>query len=75
MANNTLDPILLNAVRKAQCDEETGAALYAFMAKREKDTRNKALREQMSRMKSATPMCGRAFQNSRFTLAVSTCSS
>jgi VIT1/CCC1 family predicted Fe2+/Mn2+ transporter len=48
MANNTLDPILLNAVRKAQCDEETGAALYAFMAKREKDTRNKALLEQMS---------------------------
>ncbi|MDD3335348.1 MAG: VIT1/CCC1 transporter family protein [Eubacteriales bacterium] len=37
-----------DAVRKAQVDEGTGAELYAFMAKREKNAENKRLLEQMS---------------------------
>ena len=37
-----------DAIRKAQIDEETGAALYAFMAKREKKPENKRLLEQMA---------------------------
>lgn len=43
-----ISPELMKAVEKAQADEELGAALYAFMAKREKNAENKRLLEQMS---------------------------
>ena len=44
-----LTPELMNTVRKAQIDEETGAVLYAYMAKREKNPENRRLLEQMAR--------------------------
>lgn len=40
---------LLETVRKAQKEEEQGAILYAFMAKREKNENNKKLLEQMAK--------------------------
>ena len=40
---------LMKLVQKAQRDEEEGAILYAFMAKREKNEENKKLLEQMSK--------------------------
>ena len=40
---------LMKLVKKAQIDEEQGAILYAFMAKREKNEENKKLLEQMSK--------------------------
>lgn len=43
-----MNQILMKAVRKAQVDEETGARLYAFMSKREKDAHNKSLLNRMS---------------------------
>lgn len=42
-------PALLKRIRKAQVDEENGAALYAFMAGREKDPENKRLLTQMAK--------------------------
>jgi len=41
-------PELLNAIRKAQKDEETGVLLYAFMAGREKNSANRDILETMS---------------------------
>lgn len=43
-----IDADLMSAIEKAQMDEEIGAAVYAFMAQREKDPRNKELLEQMA---------------------------
>lgn len=40
---------LIKIIKKAQIDEETGAILYDFMAKREKNKENKKLLEQMSK--------------------------
>ena len=40
---------LMKLVQKAQREEEEGAILYAFMAKREKNEENKKLLEQMSK--------------------------
>jgi len=40
---------LMKLVKKAQIDEEQGAILYKFMAKREKNEENKKLLEQMSK--------------------------
>lgn len=40
---------LMKLVQKAQKDEEEGAILYGFMAKREKNKENKKLLEQMSK--------------------------
>lgn len=48
MDERNLSLELMNTVRKAQVDEETGALLYAFMAKREKNEENKRLLTQMS---------------------------
>lgn len=48
MAKTGLRPEVLRRVRDAQLDEETGAALYAFMAKREKNPENRRLLELMS---------------------------
>ncbi|SMC78759.1 VIT1/CCC1 transporter family protein [Papillibacter cinnamivorans] len=48
MANMELGPELLRRVRGVQLDEETGAALYAFMAKREKNPENRRVLSQMS---------------------------
>ncbi|MDO5112436.1 MAG: VIT1/CCC1 transporter family protein [Clostridia bacterium] len=45
----SLSPALLAAVRKAQVDEEEGAILYAFMAKREKKAENRRILDQMAR--------------------------
>lgn len=44
-----LSPELLNAVRCAQMDEETGTRIYAFMASREKNPENRKILEQMSK--------------------------
>lgn len=49
MAETTLISSSLKAsILKAQIDEKVGAALYAFMAKREKDPENKRLLSQMA---------------------------
>lgn len=46
--NERLSPKTLEMVSKAQKDEETGAAMYAFMAGREKNPENKRLLMQMA---------------------------
>jgi vacuolar iron transporter family protein len=48
LSNAQLSPESLGRVRKAQKDEETGAAIYAFMAKREKNPENKRVLTQMA---------------------------
>ena len=48
MENLKLSGVLMEQVRRAQMDEEIGAQLYAFMAKREKNQVNKGLLQQMS---------------------------
>ncbi len=48
MPTQTMDPALLSSVRKAQCDEETGALLYAYMARRERNPENRRVLEQMA---------------------------
>ncbi len=48
MSNVQLSPETLERVLKAQKDEETGAAMYAFMAKREKNPENKRVLLQMA---------------------------
>lgn len=49
MSEKQITSELMKLVKKAQVDEEQGAILYAFMAKREKDEQNKKLLEQMSK--------------------------
>ena len=49
MMNANVSPELLKQLEKAQLDEEYGAALYDFMAKREKNAQNKKLLTQMAR--------------------------
>ena len=49
MSEKQLSPELMKLVKKAQIDEEEGAILYAFMAKREKDEENKKVLEQMAK--------------------------
>ncbi len=49
MANKALSPELLHRVRRAQLEEEDGAALYDFMARREKNDENRKLLTQMAR--------------------------
>ena len=44
-----ISPELKEKVQKAQLDEEYGAALYVFMAGREKNAENKRLLTQMAR--------------------------
>lgn len=48
MHTEKISPLLLNMIRQAQKDEETGAVIYAFMAKREKNPENRALLIQMA---------------------------
>lgn len=48
MSNVRKSQETLERVRKAQKDEETGAAMYAFMAKREKNPENKRVLMQMA---------------------------
>lgn len=48
MKKQQMSPALWKAVCKAQIDEETGAILYAYMAKREKNEENKRLLQQMA---------------------------
>lgn len=48
MSEKQISNELMKLVQKAQVDEEQGAILYAFMAKREKDEENKKLLEKMS---------------------------
>ncbi len=48
MGNTGISPEMLVKVSKAQRDEETGAAMYAFMAKREKNQENKRILLQMA---------------------------
>ena len=48
MSEKTISPELMKLVKKAQIDEEQGAILYSFMAKREKNEENKKLLEKMS---------------------------
>ena len=49
MSEKQISNELMKLVKKAQIDEEQGAILYAFMAKREKNEENKKLLEQMSK--------------------------
>lgn len=49
MSEKQISKELMKLVEKAQIDEEQGAILYAFMAKREKNEDNKKLLEQMSK--------------------------
>jgi len=49
MSEKQISIELMKLVQKAQRDEEEGAILYAFMAKREKNEENKKLLEQMSK--------------------------
>lgn len=49
MSEKQITSELMKLVKKAQVDEEQGAILYAFMAKREKDKQNKKLLGQMSK--------------------------
>jgi len=49
MSEKQISKELMKLVKKAQIDEEQGAILYSFMAKREKDKENKKLLEQMSK--------------------------
>jgi VIT1/CCC1 family predicted Fe2+/Mn2+ transporter len=48
MTNENITPQLRAAINKAQIDEVTGTAIYAFMAKREKNPDNKKVLQQMS---------------------------
>ena len=41
MNKQEISPELMDTIRKAQVDEETGAIMYAFMAQREKNGKNK----------------------------------
>jgi len=49
MSEKQISKELMKLVEKAQVDEEQGAILYSFMAKREKNEENKKLLEQMSK--------------------------
>jgi len=49
MEEKQINKELMKLVQKAQIDEEQGAILYEFMAKREKNEENKKLLEQMSK--------------------------
>ena len=49
MSEKQISKELMKLVEKAQIDEEQGAILYSFMAKREKNEDNKKLLEQMSK--------------------------
>ena len=49
MSEKQISKDLLKLVEKAQIDEEQGAILYSFMAKREKSEENKKLLEQMAK--------------------------
>ena len=48
MGKKEISKELMKLVKKAQIDEEQGAILYSFMAKREKNEENKKLLEKMS---------------------------
>ena len=48
MSEKQISDELMKLVKKAQIDEEQGAILYSFMAKREKNEENKKLLEKMS---------------------------
>ena len=48
MNQQTISPNLMATIRKAQVDEETGAILYAFMARREKNSHNQKILQQMA---------------------------
>lgn len=49
MSEKQISKELMKLVEKAQIDEEQGTILYSFMAKREKNDKNKKLLEQMSK--------------------------
>jgi len=49
MSEKQISKELMKLVEKAQIDEEQGAILYSFMAKREKNEENKKLLEQMAK--------------------------
>ena len=49
MSQKQISKELMKLVQKAQIDEEQGAILYAFMAKREKNEENKKILIQMSK--------------------------
>ena len=49
MSKKQISNELMKLVKKAQIDEEQGAILYEFMAKREKNEENKKILMQMSK--------------------------
>lgn len=48
MENNSINPNIIESIKKAQIDEETGTIIYGYMAKREKNAHNKEILEHMS---------------------------
>lgn len=54
-----LTPELMNTVRKAQIDEETGAILYAYMAKRERTPKTGGCWSRWRGTRPCTPPCGK----------------
>ncbi|MDO5845294.1 MAG: VIT1/CCC1 transporter family protein [Methanocorpusculum sp.] len=54
MSDNTVSDVsVLAEIRRAQANEETGALMYTYMAKREKNPENKRIFEQMARDETA----------------------
>ena len=49
MSEKNISDELMKLVKRAQIDEEQGAILYKFMAKREKNEENKKILMQMSK--------------------------
>ena len=48
MKDMTLSPEMKETVRKAQIDEETGAILYGYLGRKQKDEKNRKVFSQMS---------------------------
>jgi VIT1/CCC1 family predicted Fe2+/Mn2+ transporter len=61
VSNAQLSPETLERVLKAQKDEETGAQMYAFMARREKNQENKRVLRQMAQEEKGHAAVWRAF--------------
>ena len=63
MSKEDISNELIKLVKKAQIDEEQGAILYEFMAKREKNEENKKLLEQMAKDEGIHAKVWKEFSN------------
>ena len=55
MKDMTLSPEMKETVRKAQIDEETGAILYGYLGRKQKDEKNRKCSARCPRMKRPPP--------------------